>query len=56
MLLEGMSEVQKLAIVYEDNQGAILLANNWQVGICTKHIDVRQHSLKGNSRRKVYRY
>ena len=28
------------SIIYEDNQGAIFLAKNRQVGICTKRIDI----------------
>ena len=38
-----MTEVQKPSVIYEDNQGAIFLAKNRQVGICTKHIDICQH-------------
>jgi hypothetical protein len=34
------------AIICEDNQGAIFLATNSQVGMRTKHIDVRYHFLR----------
>ena len=39
MLLEEMTEVHKLSVIYKDNQRTISLANNSQVGFCTKHID-----------------
>ena len=32
--------------MYEDNQGAIFLANNRQVGMRTKHIDICHHFLR----------
>ena len=38
-----MTEVQKTEVLYKDNQGFILLANNRQVGIRTKHIDICHH-------------
>ena len=44
--LEKMTEVQKNFVAYEDNQGAIFLAKNRQVGISTKHIDIRHHFLR----------
>ena len=43
MLLEEISEVQKPAIVYKDNQGDIFLVKNRQVGMHTKHIDIHHH-------------
>ena len=46
ILLEEMTEMQKTAVLYKDNKGSILLANNRQVGICTKHIDICHHFLK----------
>ena len=46
MLLEEMAEVQNPSVVHENNQGAIFLANNKQVGICTKHIDICHHILR----------
>ena len=33
MLLGEMTNVKNIYIIYEDNQGTILLANNWQEGI-----------------------
>ena len=45
MLLGEMTKVQNPSIIYEDNQGTIFLANNRQVGICTRHIDIRHHFL-----------
>ena len=45
MLLEEMTEVQKPSVVYEENQGYILLAKNRQVGMHTKHIDIIHHFL-----------
>ena len=41
-----MTKVQKSAVVYKDNQGAIFLARNRQVGMCAKHIDIRHHFLR----------
>ena len=46
MLLEEMTEVQKSAVLYEENQGSIFLANNRQVGIHTKHIDIHHHYMR----------
>ena len=40
MLLGEMTKVEKPSVVYEDNQGAIFLSKNKQVGICTNHIDI----------------
>ena len=40
-----MTRLQNSSIIYKDNQGKIFLANNRQVGICTKHIDIRYHFL-----------
>ena len=40
-LLKEIFEKQFSGVVYEDNQGAIFLANNQQLGQRTKHIDVR---------------
>ena len=33
-------------VVYEDNQGAIHLTKNYQVGARTKHIDIRHHWIR----------
>ena len=46
MLIEEMKKVQKPSFIYEDNQGDILLANNRQVGIRTKNIDIHHHFLR----------
>ena len=43
VLLQEISEVQKPEIIQEDNQGAIFLANNRQVGMHTKCIDIRHY-------------
>ena len=45
MLLEEMTEVQEPSVIYEDNPDAISLANNSQVGICTRKIDICHHFL-----------
>ena len=36
----------KQAVIFEDNEGAIFLAKNQQVGQRTKHIDVRHHYIR----------
>ena len=41
-----MSKVQKLAIVYEENQGAIFLAMNRKVGMRKQNIDKRHHLMR----------
>ena len=46
MLLQEISEVQKPENLHEYNQGAIFLANNIQVVICTKYINIRHHFLR----------
>ena len=46
LLLEEMNEVQKPSVTYDDNQGEIFLTNNRQVGMHTKHIDIRQNFMK----------
>ena len=38
--------VQNTFLIYEDNQGAIFLANNRQVGIRKKHIDILYHYMR----------
>ena len=43
MSLEEMTELQKPVVVCTDNQGALFLSKNRQVGICTKHKDIHQH-------------
>ena len=46
MLLGETTEVQKPSVIYEDNQGKKILAKNRQVGIHTKHIDIRHRFLR----------
>ena len=46
MLLEEMNEAHKPSVIYEDNQGYIFLVKNMEVGMHTKHIDIRHHFLK----------
>ena len=46
MLLEEMNEIQKPSVVYEDNQGAILLAKNRKIGMSTKRIGIHHHFIK----------
>ena len=41
-----MTEVQKPSVIYEDNQGEVLIANNRQVGMRTKNINIRHHFLR----------
>ena len=41
-----MIEVEKPSGIYEDNQGAIFLAKDRQVGIRTKHNDICHHFLR----------
>ena len=45
--LKYINELWKPAVVYEDNQGAIFLANNRQVGMRTKHINICHHFMGG---------
>ena len=46
ILLEEISKVHKPLVVYEDNQRAIFLANNSQVCLCTKHIDICHYFMR----------
>ena len=46
MLLEEITKVQKSSVIYKDNQGEIFLVNNRQVGMHTKHIDIRHNFLR----------
>ena len=48
MLIDELAPEQQIkpATIYEDNTGAIFLANNRQVGARTKHIDVREHHIR----------
>jgi hypothetical protein len=43
-IVESMGlTVKKLMILYVDNKGAKDLANNWSIGRCTRHVEVRQY-------------
>ena len=42
-MTEEITEVQNTSVIYEDNQGAILLAKNRQVGIHKKHINIHHN-------------
>ena len=46
ILLGEITEVQKLSVMYEDNQGAVFLSNNVQVGMRNKHVDIRHHFMR----------
>ena len=46
MLLEEIGISKSPGIIYEDNEGAIFLAKNQQVGMRTKYIDVRYHFIR----------
>ena len=44
----------KLPMILEmDNKGAVDLANNWSIGGCTRHVDVRQCFLRELKESKV---
>jgi hypothetical protein len=45
-LLDEIFHCEKPGLIYEDNTGAIFLIKNAQVGMRTKHIDVRHHFLR----------
>jgi hypothetical protein len=36
-----------------DNKGAVDLGNNWSIGGCTRHVDVRQYFLRELKESKV---
>jgi hypothetical protein len=40
-------------ILKMDNKGAVDLANNWSIGGCTKHVDVRQCFLRKLKESKI---
>ena len=46
MLPEEINEVHKSSVIYKENQGAIFLAKNRQVGMRTKHVDICRHILR----------
>jgi hypothetical protein len=42
-VLESMGlKVKHLMTLEMDNKGAVDVANNWSIGGCTRHVDVRQ--------------
>jgi hypothetical protein len=45
-LLEEITGTKLMAIIYEDNLGAIYLTRNQQVSARTKHIDIRHHYMR----------
>ena len=49
----GKGEMKKPAEFIGDNQGALYLMNNMQVGQRTKHIDIKAHWLRQEIRRKT---
>jgi len=46
MLLDEVWHCKKPGLIYEDNTGAIFLVKNAQVGLRTKHIDIRHHFIR----------
>ena len=53
-VLESMGLKVKLPMALEmDNKGAVDLANNWRIGGPTRHVDVRQCSLRELKESKV---
>ena len=46
MLLEETTKVQKLSVIYEDNQGENFLSKNRQVGMSTKNINICHNFLR----------
>ena len=50
-----MTKVQKSAVVYKDNQGAIFLAKNRQVGMCAKHIDICHTFMRDMIKKKTWK-
>jgi hypothetical protein len=46
-VLKSMGLKVKLSMTLEmDNKGAVDLVNNWSIGGCTRHVDVRQRFLR----------
>ena len=41
-----MNEVKNPPVIYEENQGTIILAKNRKFSICAKHIYIRHHFLR----------
>ena len=52
MLLQEITEVWRPEIMHEDNQGAIFLATNRQVGMRTKHTNIRHHFMRDMAEEK----
>ncbi len=53
-VLESMGLKVKLPMILEmDNKGGVDLANNWSIGGCTRHVDVRQCFLRELKESKV---
>ena len=46
MFLQELGIGKMPGIIFEDNEGAIFLAKNQQVGMRTKHIDVKYHFIR----------
>ena len=46
MFLHELGVGEMPGIIYEDNEGAIFLVKNQQVGMCTKHIDIKYHFIR----------
>ena len=46
MFLHELGVGEMPGIIYEDNEGAIFLAKNQQVGMRTKHIDIKYHFIR----------
>ena len=46
MLLKEIGVGEVPGTIFEDNEGAIFLAKNQQVSMCTKHIDVHYHFIR----------
>ena len=46
MFLGEITKVEKPSVIYEDNQGAIFLAKNRQVSICTIHIYIHNRFMR----------
>ena len=46
MFLHELGIGKMPGIIYEDNEGAIFLAKNQQVGMRTKHIDIKYHFIR----------
>ncbi len=45
-IMADMGLIEKKVTIYEDNVGAMKLAENWESTKCTKHIDIRYHHIR----------